>query len=125
MSFPTLRKFTIYRRERWNNKFMKIQYYSIKVAVKMDNYSENREEQSKKSCENQNKSKFEVKINKKTVSIKFHQPFKVIDNTKAKKFREGQKSRRIVAKNCKFNNIICLRNFRWRYNNHEIVPWIR
>lgn len=88
----------------------------IYIEVKMDNYSEKHEEQSKESKRVEEYSKFAVKVQQKLLTKKFHQPFTL---AATKKFREGQKSYRGITK-CKFN----ARNFIWR-KDQEKVPWIR
>lgn len=82
----------------------------------MENQSEKRLRLSKKSSEIKEILKFAVKVNKKLNTKKFHHPFKQFTT---KNFREGQKSRKSVAK-CK----CCVRKFLLRYNQ-EKVPWIR
>lgn len=95
---------------------MKIQSYSKIVRVKMENQSEKRLRLSKKSSETKIIKKFAVKVNQKAITKKFHQPFKQLTT---KKIREGQKSRKVVAK-CKLS----VGKFLLRYNQ-EKVPWIR
>lgn len=84
----------------------------------MDSYSEKRQEQSKKSYKVEKYSKFAVQVHQNLLTKKFHQPFTFAATTK--KFREGQKSYRVVVK-CKFNARNCI----WRFKDQEKVPWIR
>lgn len=82
----------------------------------MENQSEKRVRLSKESSKIKKIQKFAVKVNQKLNTKKFHHPFRQLTT---KKIREGQKSRRVVAK-CKLS----VGKFLLRYNQ-EKVPWIR
>lgn len=85
----------------------------------MENQSEKRVRLSKESSEIGEVQKFQVKVCKKLITKKFHHPFKQLTT---KKIREGQKSRKVVAK-CKVCKV-SVRKPLLRFIEAK-VPWIR
>jgi hypothetical protein len=107
---------SIAKRDGTLRKFESI-LYQEHTSVTMESNQENECELFKLSSEILGIRKFTVKVNRKVITKKFHQPI-----THTKKIIEGQKSR-----NC--NRVVksrnCVLNFLLRYNNKQKGTWFR